>query len=180
MKRIDWNNVEDPKEYAKLPAGGYICKITAVQDVPDKEYLNIEYDIADGEFKGYFRELYMNKSFWGGRFVKSYKEKALPFFKGFLTAVGNSNANFKFNDEEKNLIDKYIGLVLGEEEYIGNDRQMKKRLYVASIHSVDKIKNHDFTVPDLKKYEMKDSVETNIFRAPDTFPELAEDDICPF
>ena len=41
MKKINWKNVEEAKEFEKLPAGGYICGITAVEDVPEKEYLRI-------------------------------------------------------------------------------------------------------------------------------------------
>ena len=38
MKKINWNEVKDAKEYDKLLPGGYICQITAVKDEPEKEY----------------------------------------------------------------------------------------------------------------------------------------------
>ena len=54
MKKINQNKWNDTKasggEYDKLPAGAYICVIKTVEDVPDKEYLKIEYDIADGKY----------------------------------------------------------------------------------------------------------------------------------
>ena len=34
MKKLDLSNVEEPKDFAKLVAGGYIAKITKVTDVP--------------------------------------------------------------------------------------------------------------------------------------------------
>lgn len=151
MKQINWDNVEEVKEFEKVTAGGYICGITAVNDEPDKEYLKVEYDIADGKFKGYYKALYEAKGFWGGSFIRSYKEKALPFFKGFITAVENSNKGFKFDNDETKLKGKYIGLVLGEEEYIGNSNEVKTRLYVANIHSIDKIRKNEYSVPTLKK-----------------------------
>ena len=52
MKKIDWNNVEEAKD-GRLPAGGYICGITSVEDVANSEYLRFEYDIAEGEYKNY-------------------------------------------------------------------------------------------------------------------------------
>ena len=90
MKKIDWNNVEEAKD-GRLPAGGYICGITSVEDVANSEYLRFEYDIAEGEYKNYYRELSEHLNFWGGSFIKSYKEKALGFFKKMIVAFEKSN-----------------------------------------------------------------------------------------
>lgn len=150
MKNIDWNEVEEVKEYERLSAGGYICGITAVQDVEEKEYLKIEYDVVDGKFKDYFKNLYEAKGFWGGSFIKSYKQKALPFFKAFISAVEKSNSSYSFKNDEKTLRGKFVGLVLGEEEYAANDGQIKTRLYVADVHSTDKIKSGEFRIPTIK------------------------------
>lgn len=149
MKNINWNNVPDPVE-GRLEPGGYVCKITMVKDVPEKEYLYLEYDIAEGACKDYWNELYKSKSFWGGKLYRSYKDSALSMFKGFLTAVKESNPGFVFNNEEKRLEGKLVGLVLGEEEYRKNDGSDGTRLYVAAIRSVDKIRSGDFTVPPKK------------------------------
>lgn len=151
MKRINWNEVEEVKEYERPSAGGYVCRITAVHDEAEKEYLKVEYDIAEGEHAGYFRRLYENRGFWAGSFLKSYKEKALPFFKGFLTAVAKSNPGFQFEDDENRLRGMLIGLVLGEEEYRGNDGTVKKRLYVDQIRSVNGIRGGEWELPDLKR-----------------------------
>ena len=173
MKKINWNEVEDAREYDRVAPGGYICVITAVQDVPEKEYLKIEYDIADGQYKGHYKGLYDNAGFWGGNFVKSYKQKALPFFKAFLTAVGNSNSGFKFNDDENTLKGKFVGLVLGEEEYKANDGSVKTRLYVSEIHSISKIKNGEFKVPSMKKLKQDPVSAEN--REDDFMPVEADD-----
>ena len=150
MKHIDWNSVDEAKGFEKLPAGGYICGITAVEDVPDKEYLKFEFDIADGPHKNEFRALYDAKGFWGASFVKSYKEKARGFFKKMLTAFEQSNAGYKFNDDEKTLKRKLIGLVVGYEEYTANDGNIKQRLIVTDWLPVSDIKAGRFTVPKLK------------------------------
>lgn len=91
MKNLNLENVQEAKDFTPVPPDGYICRITSVEDVPDKEYLRVEFDIAEGDFKGNYQTLYENKGFWGGSFVRSYKEKALPFFKSFTTAIENSN-----------------------------------------------------------------------------------------
>ena len=155
MKKIDWNNVEEAKGFEKLPAGAYICGITAVEDEPTKEYLKFEADIAEGEFKNYYRNLYEAKGFWGLHFIKSYKEKAQGFFKKMLTAFENSNPNFRFDNDEKILKRKLIGLVIGYEEYEGNDGSIKERVQVVDFISIDDVRKGNFTVPALKKLEIE-------------------------
>lgn len=152
MKNINWNAVPDQMELERLKPGGYVCVLKVVTDEPQKEYLKIEYDIAEGANKGYYTALYQAKGFWGGTFYRSYKEKALPMFKGFLTAVQESTPGFVFRNEEKTLEGKLVGLVLSEEEYMGNDGKVKKRLYVSAVRNVDKIRKGDFTVAPLKTY----------------------------
>lgn len=142
-------------ESTRLPAGGYICKYTNVEDVSEKSYLYMEFDIAEGEYKGYFENLYDRADFWAGKCYRSYKEKALPMFKRMCSAVTKSNKNFIFDGnehaDEQTLIGKKVGILLGEEEYIGNDGTTKIRLYVVREMPVDEIKAGKFKVPVLKK-----------------------------
>lgn len=140
-------------EFEQLPADGYICVISSVEDVADKEYLKIEFDIAEGKYKGWFANMYSRAGFWGGRFIRSYKEKAASFFKGFTTAVESSNAGYKWAWNEQSLVGKKIGLVLAHEEYHGNDGRIKIRPYVVQNRSVDAITKGDFRIPSLKPLE---------------------------
>lgn len=151
MKNINWNEVEAVESFKKMEAGGYICGITAVEDVEKQEYLKLEFDIIDGEFKGYYRDLYERKGFWGGSFIRSYKEKARGFFKKFLNAVEASNLNYSFNNDERTLRGKSIGLVLGYEEYVANSGEIKERIYVADILPIQDITMKNYVVPKLKK-----------------------------
>jgi hypothetical protein len=151
MRKVDWNSVPDQQDFKKLTPGGYICNITSAIDVPDKEYIKIEFDIAEGEFAGHYARLFEAKGWWGGRFVKSYKEKAQPMFKGFLTAVKNSNPGFQFNNDESKLIGKVVGLVLAEEEYTKKDGAIGVRLYVDRPRSVEQIRKGEFEAPALKR-----------------------------
>lgn len=89
MKNINWNDVQEATERRDLPVGGYVAGICKAIDEPAKERLNIEWEVAEGEFKGYWREqtasliergkLNQGEWAWGGKTIKSYKEKALPF-----------------------------------------------------------------------------------------------------
>lgn len=156
MKKIDMTNVQEAGEFKRPGAGAYICGITKVEDVADKEYLKVTYDIIEGEFKGYYKEMRENNPewAWAGAYVKSYKTAALPMFKRFCTAVSRSNGNFVFdgntvNADEQTLVGKKIGLLLGEEEYYGNDGELKTRLIVVREFSIDKL--NEQKVPEIKK-----------------------------
>lgn len=153
MKPINnWNEVQASNDDFRRPAaGGYICRIIRVTDAPDKEYLHIEYDIEEGEFKGHWQETAERFGWWGGDFYRSYKDSALGMFKGFTNAVEGSNKGYKWDWNEKALEGKLIGLVLGEEEYIKNDGSVATRLKVRSNKTIDEIKDGRFRIPKLKK-----------------------------
>lgn len=177
MNNINWDNVKEVQEFEQVKPGGYICGITKVEDVPDKEYLMIEYDIIEGKYKGYYKSLFDAKAFWVGRFIKSYKEKALPFFKAFKTAVELSNPGYIFMNDPHSLRGKKVGLVLAEEEYISNTGEVKTRLYVAQIRAVKAIKDGDFTVPQLKKLK-EDNTSSPSVNVNNT--DVNDDDEYPF
>ena len=160
MKAINnFDKIQENSSFEKLPVGGYIIKILAVDDVPEKEYLKIFFDINEGEKKGFFTKAFKEdtraEKKWpnAGSFIRSYKEKALPMFKGFTNAIENSNKGYSWNFDEKSLVNKVVGLVIGEEEYVNQKGQLRKRTYVSAVRSVDTIKKGDFTVPELKKLD---------------------------
>ena len=183
MRKIEnYENVQASSgEFARPTAGGYICKIIDVEDVPINEqdkgdYLRIEYDIADGEFKGYYKE-HFDKfgGNWFASFIRSYKEKALGMFKHFTNCVEKSNTGYEWDWNEKGLIGKVVGLVLGEEEYRNSSGEIKTKLAVKNIATVEDIKNGNFKVPVPKKLSVKTS--TNDFAG---FTPIEDDSDLPF
>lgn len=142
--------------------GGYICQIRRAMNKADKQYVEIEYDIAEGEYRGYYEDLSQRRGFWGGKFRRSYKENALPFFKSWIQTVQECNGgapglvigDFEDVDESK-LPGCLIGIVYGYEEYYGNDGKLKQRpdLYNAEFLPLEKIRAGEFTVPELKLLE---------------------------
>ena len=150
MDNINWDDVQD--EIRRPVPGGYAARITKVEDMTDKKYLYIEWEFADGEFKGCNQDTFDALNFWPMPIRKSYKPTALRFFKGFKTAVEMSNRNFIFNNDPQSLVGKFVGVVLGEEEYRANNGTIKTRLYVAEIRSGKSIRDNDFKVPELKRY----------------------------
>lgn len=146
MKHVDMSNVKEAGQFETLPAGKYIGVIRKVEDFPDKEYLKVTYDIAEGEHAGHFdkiREAHPDYS-WIGAYVKSYKPKALPMFKRFCSAVSKSNGAFVFdggtvNADEQTLVGKKYGIVLREEEYYSNSGDLRTRLIVDQECPIDKL-----------------------------------------
>lgn len=167
MKRINnWENIKENNGFEKLPVGGYIIKILNVQDVSDKEYLKVSFDIAEGDHKGFFKKQYDEDSRadkkWpnAGSFVRSYKSTAESMFKGFANAIENSNKGFKFDFDEKKLVGKQVGIVVGLEEYVTQNGAVRERTYVSAVRSVDTIKKGDFKVPELKKLDPSKTTST--------------------
>ena len=202
MKKIDLENVQEFTRF-KNPVGGFICEIKTVEDVADREYLKIGYDIAEAlsedqkEFVGMYAKRKAERDFDYPTTVVSYKENSLPFFKGFVTALENSNKGYKWDNDENKFVGKKIGFVIGEEEYEGRDKngmpKVKVRTYVAERHSVQAIKDGDFEVPEFKKLSQPvvdrpvNPFEQNVNStpiAPDPIEsggfEAVDDDDCPF
>ena len=174
MKKInDWENIKESSDFKRLEAGAYVCAIKAVEDVPEKEYLKIYFDIVKGDDKGYFQKLYdsdtRKEKKWpiAGTLIRSYKESALSMFKGFITAVEKSNKNYKWDFNEKSLVKKYIGLIIGDEEYLTQKGANRVRNYVASVRSLEAIEKGDFTIPALKELDESKLPEVN--KAEDKF-----------
>ena len=158
MKKLNLENVKEFTPFEKVEAGGYVCGIYAVEDVPEKEYLKISYDIVEGEKKGFYSKLKKEKEWALPSFIASYKESALPFFKGTITSVEKSNKGFKFDNDETKLVGKKIGLVLFEKERINNNGKKVVDMRVDKAHSVDAIKSGDFEIPE--RETIADVVET--------------------
>jgi len=152
MKPINnYENIQATNgDFARPTPGGYVCEIMRAEDVPFSEetgkgdYLKIEYDFTEGELAGYHADAYKKFGYWGGKLVRSYKEKALGMFKHFTNCVEESNEGYTWDWDEQKLVGKKIGLVLGEEEYTGNDGAIKTRLYVKDVKNVDDIRKGDF------------------------------------
>lgn len=176
MKNVNWEAVQD--EVARPTPGGYIAKILSVEDKEEKECLFIQWDFLEGEFKGANQQTYDAYGFWPMLMICSYKDKALRFFKGFKTAVEMSNRNYTFRNDPQSLVGKYVGVVLGEEEYLKKDGSVGKRLYVVEKRSGKAIRDGDFNIPELKKLPVQSAPSFGGYSAPSSpnFAELEDDD----
>ena len=180
MKPINgYNNTQASADFERLPAGGYVIKITDVQDEPSKQYLRIVYDIAEGPERGRYKDEKPENDYRHS-FIRSYKEKALGMFKAFILAVDAANGT-NFNEfietgfDEKLLKGNRLGVLFGYEEYEANDGTVKERLYLAKLLNIEQVRANDFKIPDLKKLKEK-SEPSGI---PEGFTPLSDADV-PF
>lgn len=137
----------------RVPAGAYVCKIQNATDFADKEYLKIEFDVLEGEFADHFTELGRRWQSWPAEAVlyRSYKDNALGMFHAFIKAIEDSNPGYIFNDDELTLRGKMVGIVLGEEEFLGRDGAVKTRLKADRCASVDDVRAGKVKTPPVKK-----------------------------
>lgn len=160
-----YNAAQASGDFERLPAGGYIIKITGVQDNDDKQYLRIVYDIAEGPEAGRYQNEDAEHDYRHS-FVRSYKEKALGMFKAFILAVDAAN-NTNFNDriekgfKEQELVGKFLGVLFGYEEYEANDGNVKERLYLAKFLNTEQVLAGDFKIPEVKKLKSEASAPSS-------------------
>lgn len=142
--------------FEKLPAGGYVVRITEVEDVKDREYLSCVFDIAEGDRKGFYSDQWGKDHPLAHRFVMSYKGTALGMFKGRLRAIDESNrTNFEeaaaAGLNEAALVGRIVGVTIGYEEYVSDCGEIRERAAVRQVLAAQKIREGSFKIPEVKR-----------------------------
>lgn len=155
----------------QLPVGGYVCLIKRAEAVKARngsEMLRILYDIDEGEYREYYLLRYnKDKQYqsahggeiaWRGRydtFVLTRDGKTNPFFKGLLTAIEDSNPGVTLIENgqlnEDRLKNCHVGLVMGEEEFKGQDGTVRTTVRPRVAVSVAKIREGAYTIPPIRR-----------------------------
>ena len=149
-KGTNWTEVTSAGDSRMLPANGYVAVITAVEDVESREYLRFTYDIAEGDFKGFFET---DDRVYTHQFVRSYTEKSSGFMKRFLECVEGSNADFKlegWGNDPDDLIGKLVGIIVQREDYTNKSGEDRARMNVEGFASATDIRNGRFKLPEPK------------------------------
>lgn len=179
----DWDNVQENSSFENIRVGAYAIRILRVEDVADKEYLKIEFDIAEGEYKGYFKKLaeQFPEQAWRGVCYRSYKSTATSFFKAFITAIEKSNPQYRWNWNEQTLIGKFGVGVFGEEEYL-KDNEIKVSVKCVEIRSLQALREGKIKIPAIKKYNGGQApVKNEDLPFPDAAPQFdINDEDLPF
>lgn len=124
MRQLNLNSIKAQTEgdFKNITPGAYACIITEVTDNENKEYLDALFDIQVGEFEGYYSSDFYKDKPWAHHMILSYKEKALPIFKGRMETITKCNTGFDAvaaldAGQYKMLEGKVVGIVFREEEY---------------------------------------------------------------
>lgn len=163
MKALDLSEVtestvkgEQPekKERVRIVPGAYVCEIVSVEDKPvgsiegrpeAGDYLEIKYDVSEGEYAGYFADMASRTKFWPAKFYRSYKKSALGMFKHFISTVEKSNPSLSWDlcgiNDEHALEGCKVGLVLKDSTYSGMDGSTKHKMEVDKIVTVDEVRS---------------------------------------
>jgi hypothetical protein len=190
MRKINnWEDInkDEVVEFDSIPAGPQICKILKVQDVEQKEYLKIEFDIKDGNYKDFFKQQFdrdtRNEKEWpnSGILYKSYKKTAERFFAAFITAVEKSNDGFHWNWDEQSLVGKTFVANFREEEYVG-DGEIKSSMKCHETRSTQALRDDKIKIFELKSLTEKQLADAGLYEeAAKTNMKLQdEDDDLPF
>lgn len=168
-------------ELPKLQPGGYVVKILNVKVEPTDwgSRLAIQFDIAEGEFKGFFDKLYKatpdeweNKK-WKGSMRLSIPhntgdetkfKKSLGYFKSQIQAFENSNANLHIDCErdwdENVLKGKLVGALFNEKEW-EKDGKTGWFTQCKRFVSANDIRSGNFTIPKREELKNKPSTASN-------------------
>ena len=181
----DFATTQAVSEGAALPKDGYVCKIlnAQVKDGTKGQYLQIAYDIAEGQYKDYFKGLYdakkdENKKWSTYFFVNLPKDDGSEkdgwtkrLFKTFTNALEDSNEGYHFDWDETKFKDKLIGGLFHYEEYQRNDGKVGRSTKMRNVCSVEKIRSGNFTLPDDKLLAPAANTSADFMNIPDGITE---------
>ena len=136
MKKFNGFESKIMGEFEQLPVGGYVCEIKnaeVIQNNNGGERLELAIDIAEGDQRGYYTQLYKEDTRedkkWRGKFVlflprDDGSEKdgwAKNRFNNMVGCLEDANDGYHWDWDEKKLRGKKIALVFRREEYTKGD-----------------------------------------------------------
>lgn len=191
----NWNEVQEFTDRPKLPLGAYVCRIrkAVVQCNDFDEQLCLLFDIAEGEFKGFFDDDFKANNRadkkWKGvlrQFLprddgSDKDEWAKSSFKGMITSFEKSNAGYVWNWDENSLAGKYVGILFRNEEW-EYDGKTGWAVRPFRAISIDSVRSGDFRLPKDKPLKNKaaassyDSTSYGYTGQPSGFAEIDDSD----
>jgi hypothetical protein len=184
MKKPDGYDQSEAKDgvFKRPSAGPCILGVTNATTQKNKnqeQQLVLFLDIAEGEFKNFYRqqgERFNKKQYL--RFYQNTEGKSLPHFKGIVLAFEESNQGFKFDFDESTLVKRRIGANLREEEYVRTkDGAIGTNLRVAYLCSVRSVVEGKHKVLPIKKLARQEPGDDDEFEPPpqDEFDQRASE-----
>lgn len=201
-KPNNYDEIQINEDFTPIELGGHKGIIMSAEeytsDITGNTSLRVCVDTAkDDKQPNYFSEQYKNdkrdakEKKWSNSAVKyvSLKddESCVKMLKAFITAIENSNKNFKYdwNKETTQLKGKEVGLVFGLEEYTNQDGELKTTAKLTQFRSIDKVGNVkipkvkllDGSFVDYEEYKNGKKINNTI---DNDAVEITDDDLLPF
>jgi len=156
MLNIDrnlYNNISGVNGSQQLEPGWYACVILSVKEGETawgSPSVTFSFDIADGAMTQYFTKDYKSNTDsnrkWRGVLEQSIDEKGLPYFKGMITAIEESNPGYTFDFDETKLKGKKVGIGFRKEWY-EKDGQDKYVVRAFAFRDITKVLSGELEPP---------------------------------
>lgn len=130
IKNYEGQKAEKAVSVNHLPAGGYVAKIVSakVEDYQWGSVVVVAFDIAEGDFKGFFKKQFDDNpnedKKWRGVYRLTVPDENSKYFDGnrrtfnnFIYAMEDSNPNYHYDCDEKKFKDKMIGILFRNREW---------------------------------------------------------------
>lgn len=190
----NWNEIKEPTERKTLDVTAAVCGIkkAVVQEDDFGAKLCIVFDIAEGEYAGYYQTEFDNNQFenkkWKGVLRlwlpkndgSEQDEWTKRTLKGFTTAIERSNPGYTWNWDEKSLASKWIGILYRNEEWEYNGKHGWAKRPFRAI-SIDSVREGSFKAPKEKPLKNKSYDTYGSYSEPTNYAVVEEeDDMLPF
>ena len=187
----DYDNIDALPENggrARLPKGGYVCKILTVEESESKNgnpYLTFAMDICEGEYMGFFADDYQSQTgdkkwhFNHRLMIPTDKSKpyTIQLFKTFNSYLEESNPGWHFDwtQDEKQYRGKNIGVLVNEREYETRNGKRGMATNIARIVKANTVRSGAYTVPNDVMLKTPAKTDDGFF-----MPDSVDDDDLPF
>ena len=193
-----YEDIQVNNEFERLELGGHKGIIKSVEEYTSTQSgntsLKVEVDTDKNDKQpGYFQEQFdtnpnADKRWSNGatKYVSlKQDENCIKMLKGFITAVENSNPNFKYdwNKDTEQLKGKKVGLIFGLEEYEDQEGKLKTSTKLVQFRSIDKVDNAkipkvkllDGTFVEYETYTLPQNNASNPFEGMEDVVEITDD-----
>lgn len=164
-KPSDFENVKAFSDFEQLAPGGYVCAIKQVAEKKSKngkDMLVVLVDIVEGPEAARFSKQFNDDTredkkwpFTATKYILLYDNDGNTnrAFKSFIDAVTESNQGWSVvwgNGFCKCFVNKHIGCVFGNEEYLNNQGEYKMSCKLINFKNVESIKTGRYKTPEDK------------------------------
>lgn len=159
MRALQFDAIEARKDgdFERLPAGPYVARVVSMEDKPSKEYVELVWDVAEGEKAGFYSDDWGKSHPYAHHVFLSYKDTALGMLKGRLQCITESNPGFDseaaWNGGRLDMFtNRLFGINVQEEEY-EHDGKVKVRLNVCQVVTAQDVRDGKVQKRDIKRLD---------------------------